>query len=94
MDADDATRIAYAYFAERSPEVRMGEWVLTEAVEHESAWTVGYQSRTLVETRSVSHALAGNGPLVIPKSGDSPWEAWSGESVESQIERGGPPAFG
>lgn len=93
MNAADAIRIASAYFAERFDEVRTCEWVLTEPREHPSAWTVGYQTRAFLETGSISHSLAGNGPLVIPKSGEPPWEAWSGEPVESQIERGGPPDF-
>lgn len=84
MDAAEAVRIAAAHFAERFQEIRTGEWVLTKPVEHPSAWVVGYQSRSYLETGSATHALAGNRPLVIPKSGEAPWEAWSGEPVDSQ----------
>ncbi|MFL6106294.1 MAG: YrhB domain-containing protein [Marmoricola sp.] len=70
MNVADAIRVASAYFAERFDEVRTGEWVLTEPREHPSAWTVGYQTRAFLETGSVSHSLAGNGPLVIPSQGN------------------------
>ena len=37
-----------------------------------------------------AYALAGNGALVVPKSGDEPWFAWSGADTASQVAQGRP----
>ncbi|MFI6272826.1 YrhB domain-containing protein [Micromonospora zamorensis] len=78
------------FLADRMDEIRAGEWVITEARERETAWSVGYQSRAFIESRRISDALVGNGPVVVSKSGAEPWLAWSGRPVEEQIAEGRP----
>ncbi|MGC4744951.1 YrhB domain-containing protein [Micromonospora sp. DT201] len=90
MTDEEAREIASAFLAERIDEIRTGEWVVTGAWEHETAWSVGYQSRAFVESGRISDALAGNGPVVVPKSGADPWLSWSGRPVEEQIAEGRP----
>ncbi|QGN48089.1 hypothetical protein GKC29_15420 [Micromonospora sp. WMMC415] len=70
--------------------IRTGEWVIIGAREHETAWSVGYQSRAFIESRDIPDSLVGNGPVVVPKSGAEPWLAWSGRPVEEQIAEGRP----
>ena len=85
---EDARQVAFSLLSERLPEFKAGEWVLTDVEEFDTAWAYSYNSRAYVETREVSHALAGNGALVVPKSGDEPWFTWSGADTASQVGRG------
>lgn len=90
MDEGEARKIASEYLTERSEQFRAGAWVIYGAEDHGSAWSVGYQSRSFVETGNFMHGLVGNGPVVVPKSGARPWLAWSGAPVEEQIAAGRP----
>ncbi|WP_328321896.1 YrhB family protein [Kribbella sp. NBC_00382] len=87
---EEARELAFAFLADGSDHVRTGEWVIVGAEEHEIAWSVSYQSRAFIESGDISRALAGNGPVVVPKSGADPWLAWSGRPVEEQIAEGRP----
>lgn len=82
--------MASSLLADRSPEFKVGNWVLTGVEEYESAWAFSYNSRAFVETGELRHALAGNGALVVPKSGEDPWFAWSGADTASQVAQGRP----
>jgi len=93
MTEEQAREIASAFLADRFDEIRTGEWVVTGMQEHETAWSVTYLSRAFIESGRISDALAGNGPVVVPKSGADPWLAWSGRPVEEQIA-GGRPTLG
>lgn len=88
MTEDEARETASTLLAERFSEFRSGEWVLTDVEEFETAWAFNYQSRAFVETRALAHALAGNGALVVPKSGAEPWFAWPGADTASQVVNG------
>lgn len=90
MTDEEARELASAFLADRSDHFRTGEWVITAVEEHETAWSVGYQSRAFLETGDISRSLVGNGPVVVPKSGANPWLAWSGRPVEDQIADGRP----
>ncbi|MET8043421.1 YrhB domain-containing protein [Micromonospora sp. NPDC005215] len=76
MTDEEAGEIALAFLADRMDEIRAGEWVITGAREHETAWSVGYQSRAFIESGRISDALVGNGPVVVPKSGAT--HGWPG----------------
>jgi len=90
MTDEEAREVAFAFLADRTDHIRTGEWVITGAREHETAWSVSYQSRAFIESGDTHNALAGNGPVVVPKSGADPWLAWSGRPVEEQIAEGRP----
>ena len=90
MTDEEAREIALAFLADRVDEIRTGEWVIIGAWEHETAWSVGYQSRAFIESGRISDSLAGNGPVVVPKSGADAWLAWSGRPEEEQIAEGRP----
>jgi hypothetical protein len=85
---DDARTVATALLSERYPDFRAGDWVLTAVEEYDSAWAFNYNSRLYEETHEVRHALAGNGALVVPKSGDAPWFTWSGADTAGQVAAG------
>ncbi|MFE9693609.1 YrhB domain-containing protein [Micromonospora sp. NPDC005806] len=90
MTDGEAREIAFAFLADRGDKIRTGEWVITGGREHETAWSVGYQSRAFIESGDIHDSLVGNGPVVVPKSGPDPWLAWSGQPVEEQIAEGRP----
>ena len=64
--------------------------MLSGVEEYDTAWAFFYNTREYIETLDVRHALAGNGALVIPKSGEEPWFAWSGADTASQVAQGRP----
>ena len=88
MTEEDARQIAILLLEEELPEFKTGDWVLSGVEEYDSAWAFSYNTREYVETQEVRHALAGNGALVIPKSGAEPWFAWSGADTASQVAQG------
>src|SRR5258708_3959019 len=93
VNQTQARQIAAEYLTQLSEEFRSGNWVLSVAEEYATAWAVGYQTRAFMETGSLSDRLAGNGPVVVPKSGGEPWMAWSGLPVADQLARGRRPGF-
>jgi len=72
----------------RFAEFRAGEWVLTGVEEYDSAWAFSYNTRQYVEGGELRDALAGNGALVVPKTGAEPWFTWSGADTASQVAMG------
>jgi hypothetical protein len=49
------------------------EIVIAKCEETEVGWSFGYNSRTFLEGGDISSALAGNGPIVVPRSGEPPF---------------------
>lgn len=90
MTEEDAHRVATSLLSERYADFKAGDWILSGVEEYDTAWAFSYNTRVYVETREVRHALAGNGALVVPKSGDEPWFAWSGADTASQVAQGRP----
>jgi hypothetical protein len=90
VNETQARQIAADYLTQLSEEYRSGDWVQTDAEEYATAWVVAYQTRAFMETGRLSDRLAGNGPVVVPKSGGEPWMAWSGLPVADQLARGRP----
>lgn len=62
------------------------ELVITGEYEYKTAWAFSYDSKLYVETGSLSHALAGNGPVIIPKNGRSHWIASTAIPLEEQLQ--------
>ncbi|MBD3947614.1 YrhB domain-containing protein [Nocardioides ganghwensis] len=88
MTEDDARRVAVSLLNSRYPEFAAGDWVISDVTEYDTAWAFSYNSRAFLDTGEVTRALAGNGALVVPKSGDEPWFTWSGADTASQITQG------
>lgn len=88
MTEEDARQVATSLLTEQYPEFKAGNWILSGVEEYDTAWAFSYNTRIFVETGEVRHALAGNGALVIPKSGEKPWFTWSGADIASQVAQG------
>ena len=88
MREDDARRVAASVLSGRFAEFRAGEWALTGVEEYDSAWAFSYNTRQYVEGGELRDALAGNGALVVPKTGAEPWFTWSGADTASQVAMG------
>ena len=88
MKEHDARCVAVSVLSGRFDEFRAGEWVLTGVEEYDSAWAFSYNTRKYVDGGELRDALAGNGALVVPKTGDEPWFTWSGADTESQVAMG------
>lgn len=59
--------------------------VIASCVEFPSAWTFGYNSRAFLSDGEFRRALAGNGPVVVPKSGADPYLGGSGTPISAQL---------
>ena len=86
----DARRVADSVLSGRFAEFRTGEWVLTGVEEYDSAWAVFYNTRKYADSGELRDALAGNGALIVPKTGAEPWFAWSGADTAAQVAMGHP----
>jgi hypothetical protein len=64
------------------------ELAIDEAATREepSCWVFFYNSRAYIETGSFSHALAGNGPIVVDKDTGALHELVTARSVDEQLE--------
>lgn len=87
IDAETAQQIvrdllAKAESAGSPPCVLVGD-----AKDYGDWWVQGYQSRAYVEDGDVMQALAGNGPIVVPKDGSEPFALSSALPAEVQMER-------
>jgi immunity protein 35 of polymorphic toxin system len=84
MDVEEARIVAEEIlsrtFAEEDFDV-----VINGEYEYDSAWVFSYDTRIYVETGDFSHALAGNGPLIIPKDRSEPWFATTARPLDEQV---------
>ena len=51
------------------------EIVISKCQEIEEGWSFGYNTRAFVEDGDIMSALAGNGPVIVPRSGAAPYIA-------------------
>jgi hypothetical protein len=73
MVLQDAFEIAQRYLDEFvRPEHRI-EIVIARCKEIDGGWEFDYNSRAFLEERDFSAALAGNGPVVVPRTGEAPY---------------------
>jgi hypothetical protein len=50
-------------------------------------WVFAFNSRAFLETGSISHALTGNGPIVVEKEGGAVHILVSAFPIEDQLEK-------
>jgi hypothetical protein len=86
IDRQAAELLAERYLrVEVEPDV--GQEVCIASVrEFPVSWVIGYNTRAFLETRSIRHALAGGGPLIIDKQTGELLVGTSALPVESQVE--------
>lgn len=62
--------------------------VLSEGATREEdwCWTFSYNTREYLETRRVTYALAGNGPILVEKESGAVRRLGTGRPVEEQLK--------
>lgn len=75
MLLQDAFEAAQQYLDRKIRPLHKDEIVITHCTEVEEGWAFSYDSRVWKEAGKISHALAGNGPVVVPRSGEPPYTA-------------------
>ena len=67
-DLNAARRVAEAYIVNMAGRIGVDLVLLEESTrECQGGWVFFYDSRQYVETGSISHALAGNAPIIVSK---------------------------
>lgn len=61
------------------------EVVICSCEDFANAWVFGYNTRKFLLEMDLEAALVGNGPVIVPKSGDRPFLGLSGSPVEEQV---------
>ncbi|RKN20808.1 hypothetical protein D7147_08180 [Micromonospora musae] len=51
-----------------------------------TAWVFGCNTRRFLQDMELLASLVGNGPVVVPKSGEPPYLGVSGGPIEDQIQ--------
>lgn len=87
IDRDEARRLVTALLDEAERNGGTPCVLVGDAVDYGDWWVQGYQSRAFVESGDVLSALAGNGPVVVPKDGSDPFHLSSTEPAETQMAR-------
>ena len=65
----EAEKIAYDHINRPDPYWKeKPEMVITEIEERKENWLFYWTSKLYLETKNISHALAGNGPILVSKS--------------------------
>jgi hypothetical protein len=62
------------------------ESIVTNVVEFELGWAFCYNNKKYIESGKVSHALAGNGPIIICKRTGKMFSTGTSQDVEYYID--------
>jgi len=73
MLLQDAFEIAQQFLDEVIRPEHSTEIVIARCAETEQGWTFSYNSRAFLEDGDVASSLVGNGPVVVPGSGEPPF---------------------
>lgn len=87
MLTNDTARLrAMEYLLRQHPD---GDVAIVDAETMEKAygWVFFYNSKRFLKTNNVSHAFAGNGPLVVKKADGSIHQLGSAFDVEKTLQR-------
>lgn len=87
MDAAKAQRIASRLLTDAEEHGGVSCVLVGDPADYGRWWVQGYQSRALIEDGDEDAALAGNGPIVIPKNGSAPFRLSSAEPAHEQMKR-------
>lgn len=73
MLLQDAYAIAQSFLDELVRPKHVSEIVIARCKEVDEGWEFDYNSREFLEGGEVRASLAGNGPVVVPRSGTAPY---------------------
>jgi hypothetical protein len=83
----DAWNTAQHYLDSTVRRTQTLEIVIASVVDHEKAWSFGYNTRPFLADHDFMVSLVGNGPVVVAKDGRKPFLASSAEPIEPQLDR-------
>lgn len=83
---DSARAIAERYLDETIRQSIEEEVVTTAVREFPTCWVVGYNTKAYLETGSLTHALAGGGPIIINRATGVPRLGTSALRAEEQLD--------
>jgi len=87
LDPGAAQAVVRRILAEREAEGGTPCVLYGEPKDYGDWWVQGYQSRAFVEDGEENAALAGNGPIVVPKDGSEPFALSSALPAAVQMEQ-------
>lgn len=87
LNAAEAQRIARRLLADAEEHGGVSCVLVGHPLDYGRWWVQAFQSRALIEDGDEDAALAGNGPIVIPKDGSTPFRLSSAEPAGEQMRR-------
>lgn len=75
MLLQDAYEIAQRFLNENIRPEHQREVVIARCVETDDGWEFGYNTREFLEQGVIRASLVGNGPVIVPRSGEEPFLA-------------------
>lgn len=73
MLLQDAFEIAQQFLDQVVRPEHSVEIVIARCSETDESWTFSYNSRLFLEDGDIESSLVGNGPVVVPRSGEHPF---------------------
>lgn len=87
LDAAEAQRTARRLLADAMEHGGVACVLVGDPEDYGRWWVQAFQSQALIEDGDEDAALAGNGPIVIPKDGSTPFRLSSAEPAHEQMKR-------
>ncbi|NYF15252.1 hypothetical protein HDC37_000064 [Microbacterium sp. AK009] len=87
MDAAEAQCIAGRMLADTEEAGGVSCVLVGDPEDYGRWWVQAFQSRGLIEDGDEDAALAGNGPIVVPKDGSTPYRLSSAHPAREQMKR-------
>ena len=86
MILQDAYEAAQAVLDSQVRPVHGTDVVICSCQEFPTAWVFGYNTRRFLTEMELAALLVGSGPVVVPKSGRTPFLGASGTPIEEQLD--------
>jgi hypothetical protein len=68
----DAFEVAQRFLDDVVRPEHASEIVVSKCSETSEGWAFGYDTREFLEQGDITSALVGNGPVIVPRSGEAP----------------------
>ena len=82
---NDLARAIAEEMLDQTVRTEIADIVINKTLETDSCWVFFYNTRAYIETRSMSHALAGNAPVFVLKDDPSAWFGRTDIPLEDQL---------
>lgn len=88
ISREEAVQVAESMLRELNTSDGVDRVVLGEPTDVAGHWVIGYNSRAYVEDGDIISALAGNGPIAVPRSGEPAFFLTSTRPAAEQLGGG------